>query len=89
MSNENDVIDITGAREIMRPKYRIDYLDKLAETRRPFASKIYDNIYSLDTEDNMTIENILVDTVIALEELVGKYQSELWEYRQRFGDLPK
>lgn len=81
-------IDLTEAREIKMPKYRIDYLDKLFETRRPFAVAVADTIYKYEeTLGDKVIEELLADTVMALEEIVAKYQSDLWEYRQRFGDL--
>lgn len=87
MNNKNDFIDITGAREIKIPPYRLAYLDKLFETRRPFAARVVDTIYSLDKQSDIVIENLLVDAIITLEELNAKYQSELWEYKQRFGEL--
>lgn len=86
--NNKEVIDITGAREIKIPPYRLAYLDKLFETRRPFAVAVADTIYKHEeTLADKSIEELLADTVMALEEIVAKYKSELWEYRQRFGDL--
>ena len=80
-------IDLTEAREIKIPPYRLAYLDKLSETRRPFAARVADTIYSLDKQPDIVIENLLVDAIITLEELKEKYQSELYEYKQRFGEL--
>lgn len=79
-------IDLTEVREIKMPKYRIDYLDKLVETRRPYANAISDTIYKSEISDG-AIEELFAETIITLEELIAKYQSDLWEYRQRFGDL--
>ena len=74
MSNEYLKIDLSQAREIKMPKYRIDYLDKLFETRRPFAVAVADTIYKHEeTLGDKVIEELLADTVMALEEIVAKY----------------
>lgn len=75
------------AKIIKIPPYRLAYIDKLIHTQKPFACRLANFIHSADSQSDMSIENCLVDTIITLEKLNEKYQSELFEYKQRFGEL--
>ena len=75
------------AKTIKIPPYRLQYIDKLIHTQKPFAYRIANSIRSADSQSDMIIENSLVDAIITLEELNEKYQSELYKYKQTFGEL--
>lgn len=69
------------------PPYRLAYLDKLRNTRKPFAFKVAGCIQSLEKQNDMIIENILVDAIITIEEVADNYKEELIKYKMRFGEL--
>ena len=75
------------AKIVRIPPYRLAYIDKLIHTQKPFAYRLANSIRSADSQSDMELENLLVDTIINLEDLNEKYQSELFEYKQRFGEL--
>ena len=75
------------AKTVRIPPYRLAYIDKLIHTQKPFAYRLANSIRSADSQSDIELENLLVDTIITLEDLNEKYQSELFEYKQRFGEL--
>ena len=75
------------AKIIKIPPYRLQYIDKLIHTQKPFAYRIANSIRSADSQSDMIIENSLVDAIIQLEESVLDYRTKLAQYKQRFGEL--
>ena len=79
--------NFTEVKTVKIPPYRLEYLDRLIHTRKPFASRIANCIRSLDSQSDMMIERTLVEGLISLEKLNEKYILELEQYKQRFGEL--
>lgn len=79
--------NFTEVKTVKIPPYRLEYLDRLIHTRKPFASRIANCIRSLHSQSDMMIERTLVEGLISLEKLNEKYILELEQYKQRFGEL--
>jgi hypothetical protein len=67
--------------------YRLNYTDRLLMTYKPFCTRVADTIRNNPKIKDIELENLLVNTIIQLEQSMESYMTELVQYKQRFGEL--
>lgn len=67
--------------------YRLNYTDRLLMTYKPFCVRVAKTIRNNPKIKDIELENLLVDTIITLEQSKESYMAELLQYKQRYGEL--